>query len=308
MKNFLPKNGRLHRILRLHTLFRAVFYLLLIGIAFVFLYPFLFMLITSVKSNADLFNPTVMWIPSTLEWSNYTIAFRLMNYLPYLRNSVLVTLLATIGHVLSCSLIGYGFARYSFPLKRTLFVFVVLSIIVPTQSIIIPLYLNYAKFGWINSYLPMIIPAFFGFGLKGGLFIFIFRQFYHGLPVDLENAARIDGCGFLRIYARIIFPIAKSAYLVVFVLSLIWHWNDFYEASIFLDKTSMMMLPTALYTLIGYVNQPPPPSMFGVTTDVVVNSAVIMAGAVMVVLPMLLVFSLIQRQFMVGIERTGLVE
>ena len=308
-KNRTGLMRKLKRIFRKETLYLLFTYLLLIGIAFVFIYPFLFMITTSLKSNADLYDSTVHWIPRNFTFDNYRVAAIFMDYLTYFKNSVFLTLITTVAQVISCSMVGYGFARYRFPLKKALFAFVVICIIVPTQSIIIPLYMTYTSLGWVNTYLPMIIPSFFGFGLKGALYIFIFRQFYLQLPPDLENAARIDGCGFLRVYLRIVLPIARSAFLVVIVLSIVWHWNDFYEPSIFLDEQKLMMLPNALYLLIDYAQSPPPTSAFGgMMSDVVVNSAVVMAGTFMVVFPILFLYFFIQRQFIQGIERTGIVE
>ena len=300
---------KLKKLFKRENLYLLFIYLLLTGIAFVFIYPFLFMITTSLKSNADLYDSTVRWIPRNLTFDNYRVAAVFMDYFTYFKNSVFLTIVTTLAQVISCSMIGYGFARYRFPLKNLLFAFVVICIIVPTQSIIIPLYMTYTTLGWVNTYLPMIIPSFFGFGLKGALYVFIFRQFYLQLPPDLENAARIDGCGFIRVYLRIVLPIARSAFLVVVVLSVVWHWNDFYEPSIFLDDQKLMMLPNALYLLIDYAKSPPVSNAFGGgMSEAIVNSAVVMAGTFMVVFPILFLYFFIQRQFIQGIERTGIVE
>ena len=287
-------------------------YLLLIGLAFVFLFPFLYMLVTSVMSNTDLNNLAVQWIPSEIKFENYFIAANLLNLNIYARNSLQVTILTSIGHVLSCSFIGYGFARFNFPFKKLLFMFVILAFIVPVQTLIVPLYLTFSRFNWLNTYLPLIVPTFFGFGLKGALYVFIFRQFFLTLPRDLENAAKIDGCGFMRTYWQIVFPLAQSALVVVLVLSVVWHWNDFYEPAIYVSSSVMGFLPPRIRSIVQIVNLPPEQlydrlAALGLPeNDDTINNAVIMSGAAIIMAPVLVFFAFAQRKFMQGIERTGI--
>lgn len=293
-------------------LFRALLYVLLIGLAFVFIYPFLFMIVTSLKSNSDLSNFAVQWIPTELKFENYSIAYDLLQFGRYFKNSFTVVTFASIGHIISCSFIGYGFARFNFPGKKVLFGLVLLAFIVPVQTIIIPLYLTYSNFGWLNSFLPLIVPTFFGFGLKGALFIFLFRQFYLTIPRDLENAALIDGCGTLKTYWRIIFPLARSTIVVALVLSVVWHWNDFYEPSLYISKAALGFLPPRINSIIAVVNAPPE-SLFELLANLgleggedTLNNAVIMAGTTLISAPILIFFAFAQRQFIQGIERTGI--
>lgn len=293
-------------------LMKTAMYLLLLGLAFVFLYPFLYMIITSLKSNSDLNNYAVEWIPTELKFENYFIAADLLKVSKYLKNSVFVTVLASVGHIISCSFIGYGFARFNFPFKKFLFGCVILAFIVPIQTIIIPMYLTYSRLGWLNTYLPLIVPTFFGFGLKGALYIFLFRQFYLTLPRDLENAARIDGCGFMKTYWKIVFPLAQSTLVVALVLSVVWHWNDFYETSIYISKMQLGFLPSKIKTIVSVVNAPPEQlfemlANLGLTDgEDTLNNAVIMAGAAIISIPVIVFFAFAQRRFMQGIERTGI--
>lgn len=293
-------------------LVKLVMYLLLLGLAFVFLYPFLYMMITSLKSNADLNSLSVQWIPTELKFENYFVAAKLLKPGKFLKNSLFVTIFASAGHVISCSFIGYGFARYNFPFKKFLFACVILAFIVPVQTLIIPMYLTYSNLGWLDSYLPLIVPTFFGFGLKGALYIFIFRQFYLTLPRDLENAAKIDGCGFLKTYWKIVFPLAQSTLMVTLVLSVVWHWNDFYEPAIFVSKASMGFLPSRLNSIVAAVNALPEQMMELMASlglqdgEDTLNNAVVMGGAAMISAPVLLFFAFAQRKFMQGIERTGI--
>lgn len=284
-------------------------YVLLIDLAFVFIFPLMYMLITSLKSNADISNVAVMWVPTELKFENYYIALDILNYSSYIGNSLITTIFATIGHVLSCSFIGYGFARFRFPLKNVLFAFVILAFIVPTQTLIIPLYLTYSNMGWLNTFLPLIVPTFLGFGLKGALFVFLFRQFFLTLPRDLENAAKIDGCGFLQTFVRIVFPLAQSTLVVAVVLSVVWHWNDFYEPSMYLSKVTMGLLPPRIKSIIAIVNTPPD-ELFDLLNLIggedTLNNAVILAGTSLISAPVLIFFTFAQRMFMQGIERTGI--
>lgn len=291
---------------------RVVMYVLIIGLAFVFLYPFLYMVSTSLMTNSDLNSTSVHWIPTELKFENYSIALQLIKNWVYARNSLIVTTIATVGHVLSCSFIGYGFARYNFPGKNILFAVVILAFIVPTQTIIIPLYLTYSNLQWLNTYLPLLVPTFFGFGLRGALFIFLFRQFFLTVPRSLEEAAKIDGCGFLMTFWRIVFPLAKATIVVAIVLSVVWHWNEYYESSIYITSASLSFLPPRLNAIISAASGLPDEQqemlrLLGLEDgEDTLNNAVVMAGAVVISSPVLIFFAFAQSQFMEGIERSGI--
>ncbi len=289
----------------------AGMYILLIGIAFIFLYPFIFMIVTSLKTNADLLDPTVGWIPRNLRFSNYSMAFSLMKFKSYIWNSLLITGVCTIGHLISCTMVGYGLARYKFKLRGPLFFLVILSIVIPLQTIMIPSYVMYINIGWFETFLPVFVPTFLGLGLKGGLFIFLARQSFLSLPKEMEEAARIDGCGFLGIFLRIVVPIARPLILVILVLSIVWHWNDFYEPSIYF-KQSMQPLSSGIKTLITLSSRTREQLELElgrpVTDDDIVNTATIMAGSAMTLAPLMVMFMFLQKKFVQGIERSGLVE
>jgi multiple sugar transport system permease protein len=293
-----------------NNIFRTVTLIFMINMAFVFLFPFIYMIVTSLKTSKDLYDFTVNWVPRSIEWKNYILAYRILQYPVYFKNSFILTVGVTAGHLITCSFIGYGFARYEFTGKKLLFSIAILSIIIPIQTIIVPQYMIFANLKWIDSYLPIIVPAFFGYGLKGGLFIFIFRQFYLGLPTALEDAAKIDGCNFLRTYWQIVLPISKSAFIVSLVLSVVWHWHDFFEPSIYINSSEKVILPTRLNSIITLVNNPPEEIFEGIVIVVEnpINNGVLMAGTFLIILPVIITFAFLQRQFMQGIERTGLVE
>lgn len=284
----------------------AVKYVLLIDIAFIFLFPFLYMVITAIKSPADLANSTVQWIPNGIWLDNFFAAAGGLNYFASLKNSVFLTLVTTAGHILSCAYVGYGFARYRFKGKGIMTFMIILSIIVPAQLIIIPEYIQFSKIGWINTFLPIIIPAFTGFGLRGGLFVYLFKQHYTGVPKELEEAAKIDGCGPIATFFRMILPISQAPILVTSILSVVWHWNDTFESTIFINKFELLMVSARLPKLYDVLTTT-------VTTKdmfyakLIYNEAVVMAATLMVVLPVLIIYFFLQRRFMEGVERSGIV-
>lgn len=289
------------------TIPKLILYLVLFDLAFVFLYPFIKMVADALKSEADLQNITVKWIPNSFYWSNFTTAFKMLQYPKYFTNSVFVALAATVGHVFGCAFIGYGFARYNFRGKGFLFGGVILSMLIPDQVLIFPLYMMFSKIGWLDSYLPLIAPTFLGFGLRGGFFIFLFRQFFAGMPYEMEEAARIDGCGPLGIFMRIMVPMSKSSVLVATVLSVVWHWNDYFAPRIYISTTSKMFLPSRLpgmYEILNKLSSESAEILPG--ESLIVNEALCMAATFLVILPLLIIYTFVQKKFIEGVERSGL--
>lgn len=285
---------------------RIFYYLVLCSLSFVFLYPFIKMIVTSLMSDSDLLDVTVSWLPNELRWSNYKIAMDQLAYWRYIQNSLIITIGATLGHVISCSFIGYGFARYKFKLKGVCFAIVILSMLVPVQTLIFPLYIQYSKMNWLDTFLPLIVPAFFGYGLNGAFFIFLFRQFFMGLPKEMEEAARIDGCGAFRTFFKIMLPMSKSSILVATVLSFVWHWNDYFEPNIYVKEVIKRVLPSRLPGLYALVGAEDAMDMVMEEDGFTFNEAMLMAGTFMVILPVLIVYAFLQKKFMEGVERSGL--
>lgn len=287
---------------------RSILYAVFICLSLIFLYPFLYMIATSLKTNEDLYNFTVVWIPRTLHFNNYKMAATLIRYTEHFRNTVLVTVLSTLGQLLSCSMAGYGLARFRFHGSKFVYIIVLLAMIIPIQTIIVPEYLLYVNLKWTNTYLPLIIPSWLGYGFKGALYIFIFRQFYLGIPKELEEAARVDGCGFLRTFIRIVFPVSRSSYLVVMVLAVVWHWSNYFEPSMYINREGMGLLASGLENFAYALRLSPDvvENAYQINDENVLNNAVLMAGTFMVVLPLLVFFSIVQKKFIQGVERAGL--
>lgn len=293
-------------------LYRLAIYLLLFDVAYVFLFPFLYMLVTSLKSPADLADITVNWVPRTIQWSNYSLAFTSLGFWRHALNSLLIGVVAILGHLASGSFIGYGLARYRFPGGRLIFALVIVALIVPTQTIIIPSYIVYSTVGLVNTYVPLLLPTFLGFGLRGGLYIFIFRQYYIRLPHELEDAAKIDGCSFIRTFWNIVIPMSQPAILVSSILGFVWHWHDYYEPGVYLHKTQLTpltsRLPELWRLLRALENEEMIQDMMENDFFMMFNEAMYMAATVICLVPVLVLFAVVQRYFIQGVERTGLVE
>lgn len=286
---------------------KVLLYAVMFGLSFAFIYPFLYMIVNSLKTGDDLYNFTVQWVPRTLDFDNYKMAISLTDYWRKLYNNTLVTVLATLGQLISCSMAGYALARYRFPGRNLAYFFMILALIVPVSTVIVPQYITFANLGWLNTYMPLIVPSFLGYGYKGAMFIFIFRQFYLGLPRELEEAGKIDGCGFIRLFTKIIFPVSRSSYLVVMVLGMVWHWNDYFEPSMYITEKAKTLFSSAILNISAALSLPEGSleSTTGVSTGGIDN-AVLFAGAFLVVLPIVIAFCFLQKGFIQGIERSGL--
>ena len=272
--------------------------LLIFEVVFIFIFPYIYMLVNSLKYEVDLVDSSTRWIITKINWDNYKKAFTLIDFWGGMRTNIIISLLCGVGHVLSCSLIGYGLARFRFKGRNFIFMMVIVSLIVPPQIFSIPLYMQYTRIGWIGQIWPIVVPSFFGFGLKGGLFVFIFRQYYMGLPKSYEEAARVEGCNNFSIFVRIILPISSSSILVTTILSVVWHWNDYFEPRTFLTgKTQMItqMIPI----LNSWKN-------VVATSSGIALSQSALAACVMSTLPLLVMYIIFQRRFISGVEHSGL--
>lgn len=285
---------------------RFFMYVLLLDLAVVFLYPFLYMIVTSLKSPEDLMDSSVTWIVNQLYFHNYTLAFEKIQYIPILLKTIVYCVVATGGHILACSFVGYGFARYNFIGKRMFSFLLILSMVIPIQTIIVPEYLLYSKIGVANGYFPMLVPTWLGYGLRGALFIFLFRQFYLSLPRSLEEAAAVDGCTPIRTFFRIAFPASTSSVIVSVVLSIVWHWNDFYEPNIYIRENSQMLLPMLLPKLYDSMKDAADPTQSFLQNADLYTEGVAMAATFLAVIPILIFYLFFQKQFRQGIETSGI--
>ncbi len=298
--------------------FTIVLYALLIAIGFVYLYPLLFMFVTSLKSADDLLNPMVQWVPTQFFLGNYDKALKVLDYPTKLLASILVSVLPSVLQTAVCSVVGYGLARYRFPGKTLIIALVLATFIIPSQSTVIPQMLTYQGIkiedrSMLGSILVLILPALGAQGFNSAIFILIFYQTFLSMPKVLEEAARLDGASDLRIFLTVGLPAAIPSFIVAIIFSVVWYWNETYLTVIFLDNTkpSLLDLPIPLTTLPmqlikfsqAYENLYPPG-----TVNVLdrLNEAVKLAGTFLNILPLLVMYFVMQRWFVESVERTGI--
>jgi len=257
----------------------------------VLLVPLVWMVSTSLKTHAEAFIFPPRWIPKHILWSNYPTAVTTIDFFLYLRNTVWITLVTLIGTVTSSSLVAFGFARLRARARDFLFVILLSTMMLPYQVTLVPVYLMFKTLGWVNTFLPLIVPPFFG----GGAFsIFLLRQFFSTLPAELDDAAKIDGCGLFSIYWRILLPLSRPALATVAIFTFFGTWNDFMGPLIYLSRNSMYTIALGL--------------QFYVSAHGVVQWNLMMAATFLSVLPLLIVFFLAQKTFVRGVALTGLKE
>lgn len=294
-------------------------FLIVFGLSFIILYPILFMISCAFRPQSEMNDPSVMWIPKSLIFSNVTDVWKATKYPSLLLNTVLVNLVSSVLQVVTCAITGYGFARFKFKFKGLLFGIVILQIIVPIQIILIPQYMQFRYFdifgiiGLLDPKHPnglnliatpaaLYLQAIFVNGIRAGLFVLLFRQFFRGLPKELEDAAHLDGCGPFSTFIRIMVPNAKTSFITVFLFSLVWYWNDSYVSGMFYTGNATIALQTQnLWTTISsYFNNGTPT---GIPSQWIVW---VQAGCLLSLLPILIIYAFMQKQFVEGIERSGI--
>lgn len=284
-------------------IFKLFIYLILIDTAYIYLKPILYMISTMVKDVGDLLDPAVVWIPQQIYTGVLQKAWDILNYPSAITISIGLSLTVALLQTFFCAIAGYAFAKLDFPFKRTLFVCLLLSFVVPPQVTILPNLIAASQLGLMKTYIPIILPAIFGHGLKGALFVIIYRQFFSTQPKELEEAARMDGAGVFRIFLRVMLPLAKPAILVVFLFSFVWTWNDYYLPSMYLFGSEHVPLSMGMGQLAAALDAQAKlsgPSIF--------DEPMKMATSFLIILPPLLLYLFAQRWFIESVERTGLVE
>ena len=284
-------------------IFTVLLYLLLTAIGFVYLYPLLFMFVTSMKSPSDLLNPMVQWIPTELFTGNYTKAFRVLNYPETLLSSIMISVVPSVIQAAVCSLVGYGLARYRFLGKKLIFALILATFIVPAQNTVIPQMLTYKSMGLLGNQLALILPAIFGQGYKSAIFILIFYQFFASMPKVLEEAARLDGASDLKIFFAIALPAAVPGFIISILFSTVWYWNETYLTGIFLEG-GVQTLPMQLSKFVQAYENLYPPGMVNILDRL--NEAVKLSGTFLNILPLLLMYFILQKWFVESVERTGI--
>lgn len=295
---------------------RTVF---LISFSFVLLYPILYMISTALKTSIDYIDPTVVWVPKSLNFDSFVKAYKALKYPTSLLNTVRYELVSAVIEVFSCAVFAYGLARFKFRAKKIYMFFLILTIFVPDIMLIIPRVINFKQLdilgilGLLNrltgidlrpnivdTVFTFYLPSIFGVGLKSGLFIFIYMQFFKGLPHELEEAAWIDGAGPFKTFLRVILPSSGVVLLTVFIFSIIWHWNDYLLALMYTNENRPMAVIVQDIKQYIYL-------AFGLDVNDIRNFGVPLAACLLFISPPLILYMFLQRKFIQSIDRVGIV-
>lgn len=284
---------------------------ILLGFGFIIMYPVIYMISCTFRESLDMNDPSVMWIPKHFTLDVLKDTIKAMNFGNTLKNTLFLNVGCSVVQVISCSVTGYGFARFEFKGKNFLFLIVIMMILVPPQIISLPLYTQFMNFGigtfrinLIDNMLTMYLPAITANGLKSGLMILIFRQFFRGLPRELEDVAYIDGCSPFRTFITIMLPNTLPAVLTVFLFSVVIYWNDYYTSSVYFHNTKTLAL--VLENLDNELKK----YLFGSAEVQISQREQIVwkeAGCLLSITPVLIVYVFLQKYFTESIELSGII-
>ncbi|MEG6611448.1 carbohydrate ABC transporter permease [Pseudoclostridium thermosuccinogenes] len=292
-------------------------YLLLIGLSFLILYPLIVKLTNTFMSEHDLIDGTVRFIPRNFTLFNYQKAIEHTKFFEGLKNTFLVSFLCGVLQMFVCTVIGYGLARFKFKGRNIVFALVVFTILVPPQTYMISLYMKFRFFDvfgivkaitgntvrLLDTYWPMAILSLTGFGFKNGLYILIMRQYFKGMPKELEEAAYVDGSGLFRTFTTIILPLSLSMMVTIFLFAFSWQWTDIFYSSMFFSRINL--LSNAL--MVGFEGMMLPGRTLGLKTGQPLTSTLTNTMSLMVIAPLLIIYIFAQRRLVEGIERSGIV-
>lgn len=298
--------------------YRVIRAVLLFGLCFLILQPLINKLSVSLMTEANLYDATVINIPRDWTFGNFKLVNELIGYWKCLFNSIWVSLLVAVLQVAAATLVGYGFARFKFPLKNVWFGCVILLIIIPPQTIMSPLYLyfrNFDVFGIIRAItgktlnlqktmLPYLMMCMTCMGFKSGLYIFMLRQYFRGVPKELEEAAYVDGCGNLQTFFRIMLPDAKSMIVSCFLFAYVWQWTDSFYSKMFMGD--MELLPKGLNSISGRLDQYVKTVSSGTLASQGFLNQIISTGTLMAIFPLLILYLFAQKGFVESLSQTGI--
>jgi len=266
---------------------KSVLYFVLLFFAMLYLIPFFFLLMGSFKTTSELFQVPFKWLPKSFNFNNYVNMFNQIPFLSYLKNTLIIVFFSVVGALVSNSIIAYGFARLRWPGRDKAFMVVLATMILPYQVTMIPLYLMFTKMNWVGTFLPLIVPQFFG----NAFYIFLLRQFLVGVPKEITESARIDGASEFQIFLKVIMPISKPVLASVAIMAFIRAWNDFLGPLVFLGNDKLYTLSLAASMLKS--NYDP-------------NWDLLLPLGVAMVLPVLILFFVLQKYFIQGITMSGI--
>ena len=286
-----------------HAGTNALTYFLLISIGFVFLYPLLYMVVTSLMSTEDLINPTVAWVPTRVDFSNFKMVWSVMDYPSSLVTSVIFSLVCAVMQTISCALMGYALARLRVPFKMLWMALLILIFIIPSDVITIPRYILLNELELIGSPLVMILPAALGQGLKSSIFVLIFMQAFNTVPKSYDEAAQLDGAGRLKVFFVVALPMAIPSIILCLLFSLVWYWNETAQVALLIGG-DFHTLPLQLDAFNALFNSSFSTS-FGDTANRL-NERYQFAATLLTIAPLVIFYLIMQKQFVKGIESSGI--
>lgn len=303
-------------------LFSLMRYVILIAIGYIVLYPLFYMISSAIRTRDSFYDPTVVWITSEVTLENFQLAAHIMDYGKSFMNTLIYEIVSAMIQIFSCSLVAYGLARFEFKEKKILTFFMFLLILVPSQMMMLPIVTTYTKLDFLgilslinnwtgidlrvnilNSVWTYYLPALFGVGIRAGIIIYIYLQFFKGLPKELEEASWIDGAGPLKTYLRIALPSSGVVIMTVTVFSVIWHWNDYYLASLYLYADSWP-LAVKLSEITSIESIGTLRISFG--PQFPESIAIVLAGCLLFIVPVLIMYMILQKNFVKSIDRVGI--
>ena len=270
----------------------ALYHIIIFAIGIIVVYPLIWMVMSSFKETNTIFTTASSLIPEHFVTDNYANGwkgFAKISFSTFFKNSIFISVIATIGTIASSAVVAYGFARFKFRGKGILFSAMLLSMMLPAQVLMIPQYLWYQKLGWVGSFLPLTVPYFFAIQ---GFFVYLLSNFIGGIPIELDEAAKIDGCSYWGIFTRIMIPLIKPAVVTGCIFSFMWRWDDFLSALLYINKTAMYPVSLALKLFCDPGSSSDYGAMF--------------AMASLSILPSVLIFIFFQKYLVEGISTSGL--
>ncbi len=278
-------------------IFRAM---ILIGVGYVIVSPAIGMVVNSISSTKDAVDPMVFIFPKAPTLEKYSLVLERLSYFKTIGKDLLYTVSLTLIQLFVCSMVGYGFARFNFKFKGLLFGCVVIMIVIPTHTVMLPWYMTFMNLGLMGTTVPMYVMTVLGCGVRSGLYIYIFNQFFRGLPKEIEEAALVDGCGMWYTYFFIMLRNALPAVVTVTVFSLVWQFNDTFFAKLFLISEDVVISKkiSSLAAVIANQDKILEPSIQQLYVD---------AGIILALLPILIMYLVLQKYFIEGVERSGIV-
>ncbi len=294
-------------------------YVFLIAFSYTLLYPFIYIIVNSLKGAIDYYDPSVVWIPKQMTFSNFELAIKTMDFWNALGSTFLNEIVSAFLEIASCAVAAYGLARFNFKGKFIFKAMMILSILVPTVMIIIPSYVNFRYMDFmgilkligsiinteirpsiINTPFVFWLPSLLGVGLKGGLFIYIYSQFFKGLPKEFEEAAWLDGAGPWKTFLRVIIPASSNSIITVALFAIVWHWNDYYLAQMYLSSNFPVSVQLANITSnSSFVSQ--------TGLGEILFGPMIMAGSFLCVIPLVIFYIIMQKRFIASVATSGIV-